>query len=72
MTYVVAHLLGPVLHAPQVDTGVLCASVSAYLLLGVMWTTAFWLVALFTPGVFAFNTVSTAKESMQGFNAFLL
>lgn len=70
LIYVVAHLLGFVLHAPQVDTGVLCASVSAYLLLGVMWAMAYWLVALVTPDAFAFNTTASAKESMQGFNAF--
>ena len=70
ITYVVAHLLGFVLRAPQVDTGVLCASVSAYRLLGLTWTMAYWLVALFTPDAFAFNTTTGAKESMQGFNAF--
>jgi Ion channel len=70
IAYVVVHLLGFVLNAPQVDTGVLCASVSAYLLLGVMWTMAYWLVALVTPNAFAFNTTTGAKESMQGFNAF--
>ena len=71
ITYVVAHLLGFVLRAPQVDTGnLLCASVSAYLLLGLTWTMAYWLVALVTPDAFAFNTTTGGKESMQGFNAF--
>ena len=69
MIFVVVHLLRFVLRAPQVDTEVLCASVSAYLLLGVMWTIAYWLVALITPDAFAFNTTTGAKESMQGFNA---
>ncbi len=49
---------------------VLCASVSAYLMLGLIWTMAYWLVAQLTPGAFAFNTTTGTKETMEGFNAF--
>ncbi len=38
--FVVAHLLRFVLRAPSVTTEVLCASISAYLMLGLMWTMA--------------------------------
>jgi uncharacterized membrane protein len=67
---VVVYLLRFVLSAPRVDTEVLCASISAYLMLGLIWTLAYWLVAEVNPAAFAFNTATGAKESMQGFNAF--
>ena len=67
---VVVYLLRFVLSAPRVDTEVLCASISAYLMLGLIWTLAYWLVDLVTPDAFAFNTTAGAKESMKGFNAF--
>ena len=70
IAFVVASLLRFVLRAPSVNTNVLCASISAYLMLGIMWTIAYWLVDQLTPGgAFAFNT-SGERQSMQGFNAF--
>src|SRR6184192_4041204 len=48
--FVVAHLLRFVLRAPSVTTEVLCASISAYLMLGLIWTLAYWLVDRLTPG----------------------
>ncbi len=68
IAFVVANLLLFVLRAPSVNTEVLCASISAYLMLGLLWTVAYWLVAQVTPNAFAFN--SGPKESMGGFNAF--
>ena len=68
IAFVVANLLRFVLRAPSVNTEVLCASISAYLMLGLLWTVAYWLVAQVTPNAFAFNT--GPKESMGGFNAF--
>jgi len=68
--FVVASLLRFVLRSPLVTTDVLCASISAYLMLGIMWTIAYWLVDQLTPGgAFAFN-MSGDKQSMHGFNAF--
>jgi hypothetical protein len=70
IAFVVGNLLRFVLRAPSVTTEVLCASISAYLMLGLMWTMAYWLVDQLTPGgAFAFNTI-TGKQSMKGFNAF--
>ena len=69
IAFVVAHLLHFVLSAPSVDTEVLCASISAYVMLGLIWTIAYWLVDLVTPHAFAFNT-NTGDQSMNGFNAF--
>jgi voltage-gated potassium channel len=68
--FVVVNLLRFVLGAPSVNVEVLCASISAYLMLGLMWTIAYWLVAWVTPTAFAFNTTTGTKESIEGFNAF--
>ena len=68
--FVVANLLRFVLHAPSVNTEVLCASISAYLMLGLLWTVAYWLVAQVTPDAFAFNTARGTKQTMAGFDAF--
>ena len=70
IAFVVANLLLFVLRAPSVNTEVLCASISAYLMLGLLWTVAYWLVAQVTPNAFAFNTATAPKETMVGFNAF--
>jgi hypothetical protein len=70
VAFVVVNLLRFVLRAPSVNVDVLCASISAYLMLGLMWTIAYWLVAQVTPTAFAFNTTTGTKESMHGFNAF--
>jgi len=64
------NLLRFVLRASSVDSEVLCASISAYLTLGLIWTMAYWLVEQLTPGAFAFNTTTGTKETMEGFNAF--
>jgi hypothetical protein len=70
VAFVVVNLLRFVWRAPSVNIEVLCASISAYLMLGLMWTIAYWLVAQVTPTAFAFNTTTGTKESMHGFNAF--
>src|SRR5436190_5086413 len=63
--FVVANLLLFVLRAPSVNVEVLCASIAAYLMLGLMWTMAYWLVDQLTPGgAFAFYT-NTGKQSMN-------
>jgi len=53
-----------------VTVEVLCASVAVYLMLGLMWTVAYWLVDQLTPGgAFSFNT-SRGGQSMNGFTGF--
>src|SRR5882724_6650492 len=70
IAFVVGNLLRFVLRAPSVNTEVLCGSISAYLMLGLMWTMAYWLVDQLTPeGAFSFNT-NAGGHSMNGFNAF--
>ena len=70
VAFVVANLLRFILRAPSVNAEVLCASISAYLMLGLMWTMAYWLVNQLTPGgAFSFNT-NAGPQSINGFNAF--
>jgi hypothetical protein len=70
VVFVVVNLLRFILRAPSVSIEVLCASISAYLLLGLLWTMAYWLVDQLTPGgAFSFNT-NAGAQSMNGFNAF--
>jgi voltage-gated potassium channel len=69
VAFVVANLLHFILRAPSVTLEVLCASLSAYLMLGLTWTMAYWLVDQLTPGAFSFNT-STEMHSMNGFTGF--
>lgn len=66
--FVIYNLLLFVLHAEAVNTEVLCASISAYLLLGLGWTFAYWLIAELIPGAFALNAAAGADASMKGFN----
>ena len=70
IAFVVANLLYFVMRSPAVDIEVLSASISAYLMLGLLWTVAYWLVAQVTPNAFTFNTATGTKETMAGFNSF--
>ncbi len=68
--FIVVRLLRFVLRAPKVNTEVLCAAVSNYLLLGLLWMLAYALTETVTPGAFAFTARGPAAEhSMAGFNA---
>jgi hypothetical protein len=70
IAFVVGNLLRFVFRAPSVNTEVLCASISAYLMLGLMWTMAYWLVDQLTPGgAFSYNT-NAETHSINGFTGF--
>jgi voltage-gated potassium channel len=70
LAFVIGHLLHFILRAPVVTVDVLCASIAAYLMLGLMWTVAYWLVDQLTPGgAFSFNT-NRGAQSMNGFTGF--
>jgi hypothetical protein len=70
LAFVIGHLLHFILRAPVVTVEVLCASIAAYLMLGLMWTVAYWLVDQLTPGgAFSFNT-NRGAQSMNGFTGF--
>ena len=72
MAFVIANLLRFIFRAASVNAEVLCASISAYLMLGLMWAMAYWLVDRLTPGgAFSFNTNAGAR-SIDGFTGFYL
>ncbi len=65
---VIASLLGFILRAKRVDANVLCAAISIYLILGLLWGLAYTLVAQLNPDAFSYNTPGTAT-TMSGFTA---
>src|ERR1044071_10477839 len=67
LAFVIGHLLYFVLHAPVVNVEVLCASIAAYLMLGLTWTVAYWLVDQFTPGGGVFFNTGQGAQSLNGF-----
>jgi voltage-gated potassium channel len=70
LAFVVARLLTFILRAPKVDSEVLCAGVSVYLLMGLVWTLAYLLVAGQDPKAFAFSAPQDSPLGMTRFNAF--
>jgi hypothetical protein len=67
--FVIINLLRFILRASSVTSDVLCTGISIYLMLGLLWTLGYWLVAELVPNAFAFNVASAAQSSMQGFNS---
>jgi hypothetical protein len=70
LAFVVARLLVFILRAPKVTSEVLCAGVSIYLLIGLVWTVAYLLVAGQNPKAFAFSDPQDSTIGMTRFNAF--
>jgi hypothetical protein len=66
---VTASLLRFVLRAKKVDANVLCAGISVYLILGLLWGLAYTLVAQLIPHAFSYNTVPGTAATMSGFTA---
>ena len=70
VAFVFGNLLHFVLRAPRVNSEVLCAGISAYFLLGLLWAFGYLLVAGLTPGSFAFSTGAPASRALGNFDAF--
>jgi len=66
---VTASLLRFVLRAKRVDAEVLCAGISVYLILGLLWGLAYRLVAQVNPNAFSFSTPSETAATMSGFTS---
>jgi hypothetical protein len=66
--FVIANLLHFIASASSVTTNVLCAALSAYLLLALGWTFAYWLVVEFDSAAFAFNASVKGGMSIKGFD----
>jgi hypothetical protein len=68
--FVILHLLRYVVVSPVVDFEVLCAAVSAYLLIAVVWTFVYTLIWQWDPNAFTFAEANgDAQGTMAGFNA---
>jgi hypothetical protein len=68
--YVVLHLFGYILRAPRVDREVLCTAVANYLMLGLMWSFGFSIVAGVNPDAFVVTYgATTAGHVMKGANS---
>ena len=71
LIFVLLNLFRFILHAPHVNSEVVCAGISGYLVLGILWAMAFLLVARTYPGSFAFSG-GAAGETLDGYNAIYL
>ena len=68
--FVVARLLAFIVREPRVDANVLCAGVSGFLLLGLLWVPAYAAVARLNPYSFALSASPNAPATLDGFSAF--
>jgi Ion channel len=70
VAFIVGQLLRFILESPKVNSEVLCAGISSYLLLGLLWMFAYVVVGVLVPESFAFNSGTGADRTMDGFNAY--
>ncbi len=78
--FVEFQLLHFIFRAPRVNSEVLCAGISGYLLLGILWMSAYRLVSLLNPvdlnnlalhpGAFAYTVGATTPHSLSQFEAY--
>jgi voltage-gated potassium channel Kch len=69
LLFIISQFFRFILNAPRVDSEVLCAGISSYLMLGLLWAFAYSLVAHRDAGAFAFNAGPDAGHVMNGFNS---
>lgn len=69
IAYVMFHLLRFILRAPRVNSEVVCAGISVYLLIAMIWSFAYSLVARLSPGSFVFPLTADPLRAMVGFEA---
>ena len=67
LAFIVGQFLRFILRSPRVNSEVLCAAVSVYLLLGLIWTSAYVLLARITAG--AFSGLPAGSQPLHGFDA---
>jgi len=72
--FVEFQLLHFIFRTPRVNSEVLCAGISGYLLLGILWTSAYMLVAGLNPDAahpaFSFNISNVSAHSLTQFEAY--
>jgi hypothetical protein len=59
-----------VLHCPRVDANALCAGLSGYLILGLLWLPAYVIVGQLNPSAFVLGPGAESGATFDGFRAF--
>ena len=67
--FIIVQLMRFILVAPRVDGEIVCAGISVYLLLGLLWGFAYMLVAWLVPGAFFFDGRIEAPQEMTSFTS---
>jgi hypothetical protein len=70
--FVLVHHLGFILRSAVVDAQVLCAGVSTFLMLGLLWSFAYLLLSAFQPGAISMELTPGDREPLSGFGALYL
>jgi hypothetical protein len=70
LCFVEYQLLHFIFRAPRVNSEVLCAGISGYLLLGILWMSAYMLVSSLNPGAFSFNIGTLSVHPLTQFDAY--
>jgi hypothetical protein len=71
MAFVVVQLLRFILRSTRVNSEVMCAGISAYLMLGLLWTAAYLMIAELNPAAFS-GARLTANQPLDRFDALYL
>jgi len=66
--YVIMQLFSFILRAQKVTSEVLYAAVANYMLIGLLWSFIYRLIADFNPAAFSFSAASAPDSHMMGFN----
>lgn len=67
--FVIYRILRFILRASRVDSQVICAGISIYLLIGLLWAFAYSLVAHLSASAFAIHTDPSDLQQMTNFNS---
>jgi len=70
LCFIEYQLLHFIFRAPRVNSEVLCAGISGYLLLGILWMSAYMLVSRLNPEAFAFNIGTSSAHPLAQFEAY--
>jgi hypothetical protein len=69
LLFIISQFMLFILRAPRVDLEVLCAGISTYLMLGLLWSFSYSMLAYRLPGSFAFNGSPDSSHVMNGFTS---
>ena len=67
--FIIFQLMRFILLAPRVNSEILCAGISTYLLLGLLWAFSYMLVAQLVPGAFFFDGRIEGAQEMTSFTS---